>query len=375
MKILHIITGLENGGAEAVLYRLASGDSSDNHHEVISFMDQGFYGEYLEDAGIKVHTLNMSRGKLTVKPLIILYSLIRSINPDVIQTWMYHANLTGGFMAFLAGKKNIVWSIHHSNLDPNTTSRGTLLVNRICSFISGVVPDKIICCSEQAAQVHVNVGYPLNKIVVVHNGIDDEKFIPNSEQRDKFHSEWNVRNDQVVLGMVARWDLNKDHKNLILALSNIKKNTSLYWKCVLVGQGINNSNMILMNLLKKYDVSENVILLGVRDDVPAILSALDLHILSSSGEAFGNATIEAMSCGIPSIVTSVGAGQLIVGETGWVVPPSNPRVLSETIVQAITLMKDPKSWTTRKLQCRERIIEKFTVEQMIDSYKRVWASL
>lgn len=373
MKILHVITGLENGGAETILFRLVTGDKN-NKHEVISLLDYGFYGELLKKFGIKVHTLNMSKDKFKINSLLKLYFLIRNINPDVIQTWMYHANLIGGFSAFFAGRKKVVWGIHHSDFDENKTSRSALLINRICSLISETIPKNIVYCSEYAAKVHMEIGYSKNKSTVIHNGVDVNQFEQNEYQRNNIRAKWNIKNKEIALGMIARWDLNKDHHNLIAAFSKIKSKIHFPWKCILVGKNMDDENIELITLLKKYDIYRNVILLGLNNDIPAIMNALDLHILSSSAEAFGNTTIEAMSCGIPAIVTAVGAGELIVGDTGWVVPSSDSSVLGETILKAIQLMEDQKSWGTRKSSCRARVIQMFSLEQMINSYHKVWLS-
>ena len=110
MKIIHIITGLSNGGAEAALFRLVTCDGN-NYHEVISIMDAGYYGERLINSGVQVYTLNMSRGRVTVSGIVKLYKLLKMIQPDVVQTWMYHADLIGGISARLAGIRSVIWGI------------------------------------------------------------------------------------------------------------------------------------------------------------------------------------------------------------------------------------------------------------------------
>ena len=113
MRILHIITGLGNGGAEGVLYRLVTNDKRNTHH-VISMMDSGLYGERLIAKGIPVYTLNMCLGPAMIKGLFKLYQLIRTINPNVVQTWMYHADFIGGIVARLAGKRVVIWGVRAS---------------------------------------------------------------------------------------------------------------------------------------------------------------------------------------------------------------------------------------------------------------------
>ena len=107
MKILHIITGLNDGGAEAVLYRLCKFDSA-HKHIVVSLMVEGKYGPLLKELGVKLYCLNMPAGRIRFSGMIKLFKLLRQHKPDVIQTWMYHADLIGGVVGRLAGIKNIV---------------------------------------------------------------------------------------------------------------------------------------------------------------------------------------------------------------------------------------------------------------------------
>src|SRR5690606_31207508 len=116
MKILHVITGLNNGGAEAVLYRLVKADRQlGNEQVIISLMGRGVYADRLESAGGCVECLHMPQGRITLSGVILLYRHMKAIQPDVVQTWMYHADLVGGLVARFAGCRAIVWGIRQSN--------------------------------------------------------------------------------------------------------------------------------------------------------------------------------------------------------------------------------------------------------------------
>ena len=121
MNIIHIISGLNRGGAESILYSLVSSPSLCKH-TVISMTDEGVYGPKLRDCGVNVHVLGMSRGFIQLRSLYRLYKIIREDRPDVVQTWMCHADFIGGIMAKLAGVKSVVWGIHSTRLDFDSRS-------------------------------------------------------------------------------------------------------------------------------------------------------------------------------------------------------------------------------------------------------------
>jgi len=371
MNINHIITGLNDGGAEAVLYRLCVHDKK-HHHIVISMMDEGKYGSLLQAAGVTVHCLNMPRGRVTVSGMVQLYRLLRSIRPDVVQTWMYHADLIGGVVARLAGVKRVFWGIHHSNLESGKVKNVTRLIARICGVLSLFVPRTIVCCAHQAADVHAKLGYVKNKMVIIGNGYDLDHFIPNTADRDQLRAEWGIAESIPVLGMVGRFDPQKDHKNLIDALALLKR-SGLDFRCALVGKDISVNNHELSTWINDQNLKNQLLLLEQRNDIPAVMNALDIHVLSSLGEAFPNVIAEAMASGTPCVTTDVGDAALIVDDTGWVVPPKDSQALAQAISTAIEeRQKNPEVWRMRKQAARNRIVENFSIEKMIASYHDVW---
>lgn len=370
-KVAHIITGLNDGGAEAVLYRLCTSDT-ENRHVVISLMDEGKYGPLLRSAGVEVYTLGMPRGKVTIEALVRLWRLLRSVRPDVVQTWMYHADLVGGVVARLAGVSTVCWGIRHTTLEPGLSSRTTIMVARICARLSRWVPRTIVACSYEAARVHQALGYAPQSFVVVPNGYDLDRFAPDARARERLRAEWNVDAHTPLIGMVARFDPQKDHANLLAALGLLKEQ-GVEFRCVLVGTGMDKTNEALAKRIAETGLDGHVYLLGRRNDIPVVMSALDVHVLSSAfGEAFPNVLAEAMACGTPCVTTDVGDAAFIVGETGWVVPPRDNRALAEALVAALTQWQNRDSWQARKSACRERIATHFTLDAMISGYRKVW---
>lgn len=373
MLVLHIITGLNNGGAEAVLFRLALEEQKmGSQHHVISLMDRGIYGDRLEQANVCVYTLNFSRSKVTFAGLWKLYRLMRRINPDVIQTWMYHSDLIGGIIARLAGTRSIIWGIRHANLSIDHNSRATLGIVRICAFLSNWVPCKIISCSEQATRIHQAIGYQADKFIHIPNGYSMERLKPDAVARAAVRAELDISNDVFVVGMVARFDVQKDHHNLVQALG-LLKHRGLPFVCLLVGVGMTESNHELCAWLKEANLLTNVKLLGPRSDVPAIMNALDVHVLSSLGEAFPNVLAEAMACGTPCVTTDVGDAAAIVADHGWVVAAKNSAALADALTQAHeSWVSDSTAWQARQAACRAHIMANFELEQMCERYRQAW---
>jgi len=375
MRILHLITGLNNGGAEAVLFRLCTAPREGFEHFIVSMMDMGVYGDRMLQAGNPVFTLQMKRGRVSLNGIRTFCSIVRKVQPDVIQTWMYHADLFGGLIAKITGAVPVVWGIRNSSLNNTKTSMLTRLVARTCGFVSSFIPSAIVSCSEDASRIHQELGYVLEKLCIIPNGYDLVQFSPNPELSQRIRTEFDVNPQEKLIGMVARWDPQKDHDNLFSALARLRDENILF-TCLLAGDGMTCSNAELHQLIVKYNLVDHIRLAGPRQDIPAIMNALDLHVLSSAyGEAFPNVVAEAMACGTPCIVTQVGDAPLIVGDTGWLVPPGVSSELAIALRQALVSSINSNNWQKRKTQCRNRIEENYRLDRMIHSYHRIWKSV
>ena len=193
-KIMHVITGLGDGGAEGVLTRLCL-LSKNLEHEVVSLIDAGKYGEVLVAAGIKVHYLKMNPARPNPLKLIKLISIIRESKPSVVQTWMYHADLLGGIAAKLAGVKRIIWGVRHSTLDKGNAKRSTIYVAWLLAKLSYFIPDKIVCCARKALEVHSDLGYDKSKLILIPNGYDLESLRHDPEAGFRIRKELCISKD------------------------------------------------------------------------------------------------------------------------------------------------------------------------------------
>lgn len=372
LRVLHVITGLGQGGAESVLLRLATYPDAGVQHTVVSLTDEGIYGERLRAAGVAVHALGMKRGRVSLGGFLALRRLIREARPDAVQTWMYHADLIGGLAARLAGVRAIAWGIRNSGEHLERSSRSARIVLRACAWLSGSVPRAIVCAAQNAAERHAEKGYRRDRMVVISNGYDLSRYAPDAAARSRVRAQWGLSEDAPVIGCVARWDPLKDHTNLLRAVAAlVRDGRDGGLRCVLVGRGMSADNPELAALIDKLNLRDRLILAGPSDDVPAVMNGLDLHVLSSVAEGFPNVVAEAMACGVYCVVTDVGDAAYIVGDTGVVVPPEQSEALARGIESALCDVAARGHGRAGEAG-RARVLENFDLARMVQRYIAVW---
>jgi len=370
MKVMHIISGLTDGGAEAVLYRLCKQDQA-NYHYVISLSGVGKYGGKLVALGVSVTTLNMQPGRPSPLAFIRLIRLLRRNKPDVVQTWMYHGDLFGGFAARVAGIRSVVWGIHNTTLEKDKSKKTTIWIAKLLAKLSWWLPVQIVACAQRAIDVHEALGYDRSKMRFIPNGYDLADFKPGLDPQGELRARLFSDQSIPLIGTVGRFDPQKDHSNLLDALVILRDRGSVF-RCVLVGAGLDSSNAQIVEWISQRGLADYVQLLGRRDDIPSIMNALDLHVLSSASEAFPNVVCEAMACGTPCVVTDVGDAAYIVGDTGWVVPPRDASSLAEAIASALRCVMNSEQSSYCSSRARLRIKEYFSIDRMVDGYTVVW---
>lgn len=363
-KIVNIIVGLGNGGAEMMLYKLIENlDLKNNEVIVISMTDKGVMGDKLESLGIKVYTLNMRRGIPSIKALLEALKLVKDV--EIIQSWMYHADLFAFLVSIFTKPYKLIWGLHHSNLEKNKNKNLTLLIAKINSFLSRYV-DIIVSCSIKAKEEHIKYGYVENKIKVIPNGFSIDKYYFIEEAKEELKRELQIKDDKKILSLVGRWEHLKDHKNCLSALEILcKKREDLV--LLLCGTGINKNNQELVKMIRERNLEEKVYLLDRREDIPKIMSATDVYISSSSGEGFPNVIGEAMACETICVVTDVGDSAYIVGEAGFVVPRENAEELAQKIKYVLDLNFEEKKMLGKL--ARERIIKNFEIKNITKQYE------
>lgn len=372
-RVAHVITGLNPGGAEMMLFKLLSAmDRVVFKPEVISLTGMGPLAERIQALDITVRALGMRRGVPNPLSLLRLAVWLRRSKPDVIQTWMYHADLIGGIAAKLVGGIPVIWGIRHSNLDPQGSKRKTIWTANACARLSNWLPTQIVCCSEASLPVHAALGYATRKMCVIPNGFDLDVFRPDPSARRSVRAELGIPEDTLLIGMFARFHAQKDHRNFVEAAALLHAHhPDIHF--LLCGDGITWENRVLSGWIVTASIHEHCHLLGPREDIPRLAAALDIASSSSFGEGFPNVVGEAMSCGVPCVVTDVGDSDRIVGTTGRIVAAKDPEALAMAWKEMIDLGEEGR----RRLgvAARKRVMDRYELSRIVEKYEALYTSL
>mgnify|MGYP001481976058 CR=1 FL=1 len=337
--------------------------------KVISLTDVGNIGRKIKKLGVSVHALGMNPGKPSLSCFIRLMKMIRKQNPDLVHTWLPHSALLGGLAAKIVNRKiPVIWGIFQSNLDRDKNKWHTLFTIKMCALLSWAIPRQIVTDSDMAAIVHQQAGFDSEKFVVIPNGFDTDQYRPDYFERESVRKEIDVPIGTLLVGLIARFDLLKNHKGFIEAIGLLDhKFHNVHF--ILVGSGIDNENHDLKYWIQQTRNEKAFHLLGERKDIPRLMAALDLMVSSSHGESFPLVIGEAMACGVPCVVTDVGDTARVVGNTGRVVPPDDSKSLAVALEEMLSLTDEER----RKLGAlaRLRVEKKFSIRQKVQLYKKL----
>jgi len=356
-----------------MLSNIISGmDRTRFENEVVSLTGILDLAEKMRGIGAGVRTLNMKRS--APNPLLVmrLAQWIRESKPDIIHTWMYHANLVGVLAARLAGNVPVVWGIHNSALDPRINKRRTMLVNRVCAFLSRRFPARIVCCSEASLRIHKSLHYAAEKMEVIPNGFDLEQAKPDPDARASVRQELGIPLDAPLIGIAARFHPLKDHFNFVSAAARLHQQIPKA-HFLMCGLDITWQNSQLTEWIETAGISDCCHLLGLRHDMSRLFSGIDIATTASRSEAFPIAIGEAMACGTPCVVTDVGDCALIVEATGIVVAPRDPCALAEgwrNLIEA-----GPRVRHRLGMAARRRVQQHFALPTIVDRYQTIYSRL
>jgi glycosyltransferase involved in cell wall biosynthesis len=366
MKVIHIIVGLETGGAETMLKKLVQHPSS-VEHVVVSLTTCGPIGQQIVDSGNKVYALQM-RG-LPGVPMALwrLARIIRGEHANVAQTWMYHADLLGGLVAAVVGIP-VFWGVRTTEL-PRERSRATRIIRTCCAFLSNVIPKKIIYPAESSRILHESLGYSVAKSIVIPNGFDLETLQDGFSLREEMRRKFGLQTFEPALGFIGRFHDDKDPYTFLRAMALLFCRVGSL-KIVMIGRGFDYANRSLRSWIDELGLRGRVLLLGERPDVPACLGAIDVFCLASKTEGFPNVLGEAMGVGIPCVATDVGDVRVVLGDCGVVVPREDPTALADGVAQVLAWT--PTERAARIELARERIADAYSIEATVKRFETLY---
>ncbi len=374
IKVLHVITGLGVGGAEWSLVKLLGALPREEFGaRVVSLTSAQPLGENIRLLGYPVVALNRRPGSPDPRLVSGLVGQIRAFRPDILQTWMYHADLLGALAARLAGGIPVVWNIRHSITDLGELKWNTRMVVRLNARLSHRWPQKIICNAERSRQLHAGLGFAQDRMVVIPNGVDTDLFRPDPQARVQLRRELGLSESVVLIGLCARFDPQKDHRTFVRAAGILgRRHAEVHF--VLWGKGVDQHNLALLEWILAEGLDDRIHLLGLRHDSHRIAAGLDLATMSSAyGDSFPNVVTEAMASEVPCVVTDVGDAGIIVGSTGKVVPPSDAPALAGALLELLQL---PPAERARLGQAaRRRAVSEFGIPGMAERYAAVYRDI
>lgn len=369
LKLVHLITSLDMGGAEMMLYRLLKHmDRANFKNQVICMIQPGKVGDKIQALGVPVSTLGMTSGSPSLRAFFKLVRILGQERPAILHTWMYHADLLGALAASLTRTPQI-WGIHNWSLDPALVKSRTVKVVRINARLSGLIPRRIVFCSDNARIQHLQIGYSAVRSITIPNGFDLQELQPDASARASFRQQVGLSASDFVIGLVARFDPLKDHQNFARAAGLfLQRHPQAHF--LLCGRDITWDNPQLSAWLDASAPRSQFHLLGQQEQMRAVMNSLDVNTLSSRGEAFPSVLAEAMACGVPCVATDVGDSAFLMGETGIAVPPNDPRALADGWEKLLEMGVDERRHLGEK--ARRQVEESFGILQITRRYEDLY---
>lgn len=352
-----------------MLVKLLRGmDRSRYKNVVISLTGRGQLANSIEAVGVPVHCVEMKRGRVDFLKLPRLFRLIREIQPAILQTWLYHADLLGTVATIPGGRPRLIWNVRCSDMDLGHYPWTTRMTLKLLALISQL-PQAIIVNSRVGQQFHEQIGYRARRWQMIPNGFDLDEFRPDSAAYVALRDRLRLPHDIILIGMVARVDPMKDHATFLEAARQVAAERSEV-AFVLVGKDVEQ----LDSRVKALGLTGRVHLLGVRPDVATIMPALDIFsLISAFGEGFPNVIGEAMACAVPCVVTDVGDAAYLVGDVGKTVPVKSPDSLVMQWMDLISMGREKR--LEMGAASRERVKNTFNIQSVVSQYERCYEEL
>ena len=372
MRVLHIITGLGLGGAEMMLLKLLkASDRLTTENVILTLTDLDVLGADIRAQGVRVRSLGISGGATALRGLWAASRLMRSFKPDVVMTWLHHADLFGVLLKCLHPTVPLVWNLRCSKLSTEDLPRSNIILVRLLARLS-FVPTVVVANAHVGMDEHIRIGYKPRRWLVLPNGFNTKEFFPDDLARKRIRDQLGIDQSDFVVGMVGRYHRMKGF-DLFAKAAGIAMQKNARLRFVLVGTDVSENNEELMSVFKIAGVGSRVLLLGQRRDVHDVMNGFDILANTSTSEGFPNVEGEAMACGLPCTVTDVGDSRVIVGEAGVVVPPGDALALARAWLWLAAM--SPSSAMELRLRARKRVLDFYEIGVVADQYSGLFKQL
>ena len=369
LDILFICNSLNLGGAEKIMYEVVKSNKP-YKREIICLTNGPYYGDLLANEGIKITYFNLKKNLYDVIKLFKIYLYIISKKPYLIHSFLYHSDVIASIFGKLAFTNKILWSVHHDFIASDNSVLRNIQV-KFLSIISNFLTDKIIFCSKESLNNHVQLGYSKRKSVIINNGICTKKFYPRKKNYYKIRDLLNIKKEIFLIGHIARFHPDKVHKVLLNALKLLKKKNKDF-KCLMIGTNVNKKNNLLKKQIEKSNLGENIILYGETRFPQYLINSFDINVISSLSESSSLVLLETMASGIPSLATNVGELSLTIGESGWIVKKKSSKDLAEKL---IFIINNQSKLNEKSSLARELILKKYSLDKMLKEYNLTYKLL
>ncbi|MBI5478560.1 MAG: glycosyltransferase [Deltaproteobacteria bacterium] len=364
---MFLVPALGYGGAERQLVALARGLHERGHRvRVTTFYSGGPLENELHDAGVPVLSVHKRHRWDVVRQLVQIIRIARREAPLILHGYTSEPNILAVLLKPLLPGTVTVLGVRNSDMqlaryEPLT--RFTFRLERMLARFA----DLAIVNSNAGRDYAARSGFPTDRLAVIPNGIDLDRFRSDPRARPRVRAEWGVAAAEVLVGMVGRLDPMKDHETLVRAAA-ITLPTHPELRFVCVGDGSVDERARIGRLGDEVGVGGRLTLVAGRDDMHAVYSAFDVLVSSSAfGEGFPNVVAEAMACSVPCVVTDVGDSADIVGDTGEVVPPRDPAALAGGLERLLPHAAEAGA------RARKRVAARFGVNLLIERAEAVLA--
>jgi glycosyltransferase involved in cell wall biosynthesis len=363
IKVLHLITSLEVGGAQhGMLLGLPRFDIDKYEHIICSITDRMQMAEQFRKAGIEVHSLGLNR-KTDLGVAIRLRKLLKQQRPDILHTYLLHSNVLGRVVGRLAGVPVIIGS--------ERTIGQARLWGRLVTRLTNPLTDAVEVNSETGGRAIENfLGVPRQKVEVVRSGVDLSEF-GSSTKRAQIRVDLKQPIDTHLVLFIGRLRPVKGVEFGIRAFAAaLKQHPKMHLALAGEGELLQQLQAISVEL----GIADNVTFLGVRNDLPDLLAAADSLIMPSLNEGFPRVAIEAMASGTPVIATNVGGNPeaIIDEETGILVPSKDVPALTAALVRLVT---DDQLQERLGSAGKERSNQNYSVEKYTSRLDELYSQL